>query len=447
MVLGLNGMKQSNYGLKERKNRCLLKRERAGKSGEYAAPDRIYRVCGLAGLFLLLFFAAAYFFTEKEESNGAETLTDFPVFSASSYAAGEFQEELEQAAKDQFVLHEQAVAWNADLNASVKSLAKKSFSLLRGKEFREELTPFGEVYRMYGSSWLTDLPYAYEEETARSYRRKAEEINAFAEAHPDLKIFVYYCTRAEDLNWFDDAEGLQSYPWYELLKEALSENISFDRMKFRDFDEYKSRMYRTDHHWNNTGAAAGYADILRMMSGAYEMGMARSILKTNDYGQLLWTGSRGRECGRSIRPEEMDVFAADEYILPPHTTLFGDKEQEIGLKKVYDGGAVNREIGFDQYLNYYGFESDTITLRYEEGEHNLLMIGDSFARAVREPLSSHFKTTVFVNFRILGQVDLEQLLEDNDIDTVLLMGQQDAWSGYFLDGTQTGGLKEDERPE
>lgn len=393
---------------------------------------RICQIFCITGMMILIGFSIAYFFADQRTMSGAEELSPFPAFSFSAYLEGDFQNAFEQAAKDQFILYDKAVAWNADWNAKVKGTGKRLSSFFRGKGFEEKLEPFGKVYHMYDSKWLMNLPYSYEEETEAAYQRKAGEINDFANAHPYMQVYVYYCTRAEDLNWFDEAEGLKSYPWYELLKASLQDTIRFDRMKFRDFSEYQSRMYRTDHHWNHIGAAVGYADILHMMGKDYDMGMAKSILKEQNYGNLLWIGSRARECGKNIENEDMDVFTVNEYILPQHTTWFGNKKQDIGLKKSYDNGAVNREIGFDQYLNYFGFESDVITLQYEKGEHNLLIIGDSFARAIREPISSHFKTTVFVNFRILEKVDLEEICRENEIDTLLFMGQQDAWSGYFL---------------
>lgn len=386
----------------------------------------------LTGFLLLIGLTCAYFLKPQRDISGAETLKRFPSFSMESFLEGDFQTELEQAAKDQFLFHDQAIELNAGINAGIQSIAKKTSALFRGEGFREELVPFGKVYRMYGTDWLTNLPYTYDGETAAAYRKKADEINAFAKEHPEIKTYVYYCTRAEDLDWFDTAEGIESYPWYRLLYDSLEEEVSFDRLKFREFSEYADRMYKTDHHWNNTGAAVGYADILHMMSKDFELGRAKSILRTQDYDNLLWIGSRSRECGCNIKEEAMDVFAVNEYILPEYTMWFGGREQKIGLKQVYDSGAVNREKGFDQYLNYFGFESDVITLQYEEGEENLLMIGDSFARAVREPLSSHFNTTVFVNFRILGEVDIEEIIRENEIDAVLFMGQQDAWSGYYM---------------
>lgn len=405
-----------------------MKKKKNKKQG-FKYYDRFFCIAAFAMVFMM---GGAYLVNGQKEMSGVEELARFPQFSFAAYLDGGFQDKLEQAAKDQFVLHDQAIAWNADINAVIQSTAKKSFSLLRGYGFQEDLVPFGEVYRMYGSDWLMNLPYSYDEETEDAYRRKADEINQLAKNHPETKVYVYYCTRAEDLNWFDETEGLESYPWYNLLDGLLQDTVSFERMKFRDFSEYQNRMYRTDHHWNHVGADVGYADILRLMSADYELGMARSVLRAEDYDGLLWMGSRGRECGKKVEAEALDLFSVNQYILPEHTTLFGGKEQEIGLQKAYESGAVNREIGFDQYLNYFGFESDVITLRYEEGEHNLLIVGDSFARAVREPLSSHFGTTVFINFRILEQVDLEGVLQENEIDTILFMGQQDAWSGYFL---------------
>lgn len=381
--------------------------------------------------------ALSFVLRKQEAVSEAQELALFPAFSLSGYVQGTFQEQFEQAAKDQFVLHDQAVAMNAGWKAGCSRLYSTAARLLRGEPADGGLVPYGDVYRMYGTPWLTNLPFIQEEELLEGCRKKAGQINAFAASHPEAKVYVYYCSRAEDMDWFDETDGISSFSYYEYLRSLLEPQIRADRLKFRDFEEYRTLMYRTDHHWNNNGAALGYADLLRMLSEDFpELGGARSVLRTKDYDRLEWTGSRARECGVKIPQEDRDIFRVDQYILEEHQTFFGDREQTIGLAAEYDAGEVNRQIGFDQYLNYYGFESSTIRLEYEGPERKLLLVGDSFTRALREPLASHFGTTVFVNYRILGKVDLEELMAQYGFDAVIFMGQQDAWCGYYLDGEE-----------
>ncbi len=396
-----------------------------------AAIANIFTIFACA---VLLLAAGFYFMLEGRSSSESQTLTGFAAPKLGDYLSGSFQNQFEQALKDQFVLHDQAIGLMASIKAYLGGGYNVLDNLLHGRPAEDGLLPYGNVYRMYGTDWLTNLPYTYDEETAQNTIRKAQELNDFALRYPSARVYVYYCTRAEDLDWFDESDGIKSYSYSQLLRESLNESIRFDQLKFRDFTEYSRLMYRTDHHWNNAGAACGYADILGMMSKGTPLGRARSILYTEAFDHLLWRGSRSRESALTIPAKGLDPFLVDEYILPGHRTWFGEREQEIGLRAAYKSGEVNRELGFDQYLNYYGFESQPIRLEYEGGAHNLLIVGDSFARALREPLSSHFATTVYVNFRILTDIDLDAVMTGYEIDTVLFMGQQDAWSGYYLYG-------------
>lgn len=391
----------------------------------------------LAVLFLSLLVASLYVYPllRGGSMSESEDLTAFPALSLSGLLDGSFQDTFETALKDQSILRGSAVKAVVGTGGELKSIYSRAQDLLR-RWNGHTLTPWGAVYRMDHSDWLTNMPYRRDEQTVENYLRKAEEINRFTQRNPGVKVYVYYCSRAEDLDWFDQSEGIESFSYADLLKDSLDDGVRFDRMKFTSFAEYTRLMYKSDHHWNYFGARKGYTDLLRMLEEDFPMGRACPILRTQDFGGLLWCGSRAREAGTDIPEAVMDSFVVDRYELGEYRAWFGDSEQETGLESAYDAGQINRDPDFDQYLNYYGFESQPIRLEFPGGEQNLLIVGDSFARAVRKPLASHFGTTIFVNFRILNQVDLQGLVERNGIDAVLFMGQQDAWSGYFLEDAQ-----------
>ena len=385
---------------------------------------------GIFGIFFLLVLISP----EKTFSgSNSEVLTTIPQFSFHDLIGGSFQDQFEQAVKDQFVFHDRAIAFTLNLKSRINQWAVMADNLFRGQEIRQGLISFGNIFRINGTDWLTGKPYLYDETTEKNYRRKAEEINRFAARYPKVKVYVYYCTRAEDLSWFDTIEGIHTFAYNKLLKSLLDHSIGYDELKFDDFIDYTNLMYKTDHHWNNKGAARGYADIYTMINRDFQLGEMRTIDHTDDFNELTWTGSRARESGISIPTSAMDAFKIDFYSLDDHRSWFGENEQTIGLREEYAAGEINRDIGFDQYLNYYGFESQPIRLQYEGSDPNLLIVGDSFSRAIREVLASHFGTTVYINFRILNEVNLDEIMDDFQADAVLFMGQQDTWSQYFLE--------------
>ncbi len=383
---------------------------------------------------LILLFAAGYLMGENNTESGTEEVTAFPGFSVNGFMDGTYQNQLEAALKDHFVFHRQSISMVSGLKSRLGQIYNMADNFFRKRGRLEGLVPYGNIYRMNGTDWLTNLPYVYNQTTAEGYQRKADEINSFSRSYPHAKFYVYYCSRSEDMDWFDQSEGFTSFRWADYLKSLLDSDIRFDKLKFHTFDEFTGLMYKTDHHWRNTGARVGYDDILAMMNQDFSLGIPRSIIYTDDYAGLRWQGSRSLEAGIKLPENESDSFETDTFQLEAHEVYFGGKKQPIGMKEAYESGEVNRSLDFNQYLNFFGFESQPIKLVYPSntGSPNLLILGDSFTRAIREQLASHFGVTVYINFRILDQVNLRQVMEENDINAVLLMGQQDAWSGWFL---------------
>lgn len=387
------------------------------------------------GIIVLAIFAmsAMYFILPQRASSGSEELTSVPAFDVQRYLNGLFQTDFEQGLKDQFVLRDTAVYATIGAKAAVNRAGVVADNTLSGEEANAGLLPFGSVYSMNGTAWLTNRTYDHNAEWVAAYEKKAAEINQFAKDYPSVAFYVYYCTRAEDVPWFNELEGMPAFSYAELLDSLLDDSVTFGRKTFADFYEFRSHMYRTDHHWTNRGAKQGYEDILSLMRERLNVGSAREVVATNDFDGLIWLGSRWRECGMTVNVEDMDRFEVYTYALPEYKEYFGEREQAIGLAEDYMEGRVVRDVTFDQYLNYYGFESEPIRLEFGSNSGtNLLIIGDSYARAVRPQLASHFDTTVYVNFRILGDVDIDAIMKDYQIGAVLFMGQQDAWSGYYL---------------
>ncbi len=390
----------------------------------------------LIGALPLLVFGLffSYSILVRPNTSENEQLQNFPALRWNTLLTGSFQTQFEQALKDQISIHDPAVKTTVQTQALLRRAYNRLQNLARPSGNRQSLTPWGAVYRMNNTDWLTGFPYRQDASAVAGYLRKAEEINRFAQQNAGVQVYVYYCSRAEDMDWFDLSEQTERFSYSQLLEQSLDKSIRFDKMKFPDFAEYTRLMYKTDHHWNHLGARKGYADLLHMLSKDFSLGPACPIDYTQDFGGLRWCGSRARESALPVPESGRDDFVVDRYLLGAHRTFFGDKEMSIGLQEAYDANEINRDPAFDQYLNYFGFESRPIRLEFPGRQYNLLIVGDSFARAVRQPLASHFSTTVFVNFRILEQVDLQQIMKEYDIDAALFMGQQDAWSGYFLEG-------------
>ena len=85
-----------------------------------------------------------------------------------------------------------------------------------------------------------------------------------------------------------------------------------------------------------------------------------------------------------------------------------------------------------------------------ETMHNLLIYGDSYNRAIRDTLASHFDTTLYFQRDILENYDkvyLDQLIEKYNIDVILFGGNRSIWTTdqyvfeFSVDSEPEGGLK------
>ena len=115
----------------------------------------------------------------------------------------------------------------------------------------------------------------------------------------------------------------------------------------------------------------------------------------------------------------------------------------MGLYEQYRQGEIKKAVGTDHYVKLYktavtskgktyGEEYPYIIRNSEGNGRNLLIVSDSYGRALRDPLAAHFDTTIYVDYRILKKVYLDTVIEKYQIDTLLICSNKNIWNsgGY-----------------
>ncbi len=213
-------------------------------------------------------------------------------------------------------------------------------------------------------------------------RKTAETINAIAALAPDVRAWVYVCSRLQDAACFSDiVPGEPSTgPLVDEFFSLLDEGITYDRLKIDSLDDSIRKLFLTDHHWNAYGMYEAYCDMVTMMFG--------------EDAQIRPLGDR------------YDVEGASFYGTFARTGGYGD---------------FSRDRGADHYVAFYPYAQ---YLKYPENETGrvLLLLGDSYSRGISELLSSAFDEAYIFDYRRISQIgDYRAYVEKHGITDVLFM--------------------------
>lgn len=337
-------------------------------------------------------------------------------FSLPQFLSGEYQDGLEDGLMDQMPLsetlkrlyHNTATTILTVLLEPVMEDKPEQYISFRG------LKLYGGDYLCYDSKTVSDIQKGLE-------KRMAELNTAIAE-NRETEFYLYYIECDVDNN-FETGEksGIREYLFdnMDLPEERM------DYLEVSDFDTYSRFFFRTDHHWNYEGAYEGYRDVARMMGIAE--GELLQPLETLTVEQPL-IGTKANSAGTDLMNE---VFHAYRFDLPAMTTIVNGREEAYGT-------TFESYIGKTQglsYAAYYGFdEGEVIFNTGREDKDNVLVLGNSYDNALLRPLSAHFGRLCAVDLRYyetdMGmEFDLDTYIRDNDIDRVLLIGDNSYFSG------------------
>lgn len=204
-----------------------------------------------------------------------------------------------------------------------------------------------------------------------------------------VHYYLYSGSRFQDAEFLSDYIPTEESSWGDLsrLFEALPDNVRYDWLKFKDGADRLQYIYRTDHHWTAAGADVGYREILDMMRedtpdiGAPLEGTAYSV------DRIKFNGSFSRFANYY---DIWDALSFTDYHLPPYTTegsgtVFADA-------MAYYLSDEPQSISYEEFFPYFS------KISYPENNtgRNLLILGDSFTRAISENLAYHFDNTYVI---------------------------------------------------
>ena len=441
---------------------------------------------------------ASYFFCEIKETSELENRTLMTFDMVVSHPPAEdsivykatVSERFDEALKDQFFARDWVSLHYVDYTAFLDNLyvkGKRTVSNIFASDKPNSNTSGQETatdydrWPVYGSPVLTVFPsrsYTYSkignlsrfEDTDYIFegpkinppdfvqvKEHAAQIEHIHELFPDVKFYSYFVSSLNSTKWFDEQLDFDTPDYFELIAQYMPGYMRMSRLIYQDKAKYESMFYKSDHHWCHNGYMQGYEDIYDMISEDYQLSPLKTPIKIWNFSDLYGIEYRGSRA--SNLQGLYDGY--DEFIIPEYD--LGDREcysidlttgEEIPvtlcLWDTYKNGEMSKGRYHDHYIRFYcsaldkdgnDYSNEYYLIR-NNGSHTghcLLFVSDSTGRAIRDVLGSHFDTEIYLDYRNMSQVKVDEIIEQYDVDTIVMNGYGSVWTGekysfHFTDG-------------
>lgn len=248
-----------------------------------------------------------------------------------------------------------------------------------------------------------------------------KDFNRWASLDTDVNFYVYLGTRLQDTAlskiYFPDEYSNEKQ--FEYILENLNNRIQTDYMVIESIEDRLEKLFYCDHHWTAKGADEGYRQIVAMMQKNYDnFGDAVTPVAYHTLEDIHYCGSFSVSTGDYSLS---DTFSWYDYGLPYHE-ISGAAGIAVMQEQYLAGNYPNSQnSAIFHYENFYG-EANYICYPENNTGRNLLVICDSFAKALAEPLASHFDKSYFIYPWGIGEgINYKQFLEENNITDVLVI--------------------------
>ena len=310
------------------------------------------------------------------------------------------------------------------------------------------LTSAGQsLWYVNGTKWIGQAPTTgttLDQNGQKTLAHSVAQLEAIMAAYPDMKVYNYFVTQIRDTPWFEAFQGGEFLDRFEIIAQALPEEIRVDKFVYDDLADYQATNYASDHHWSHLGSERGYRDVYAMMAEDLELTPMKYPIREWNFSELYGVEYRGSRANKlKDTYDGWDEFLVYEYDLGSRETFVlkpGDLSNEIPVELTlmsrYKTGNINKNKYYDHYIQFYGSAIDlsnpkttyadsghVFVIKNDNGAaHNILMVGDSTQRAYRDVIASHFGTAVYLDYRIMAQVPVDVLIDTYDIDVLMVGG-------------------------
>ena len=255
----------------------------------------------------------------------------------------------------------------------------------------------------------------YNDEQLQLASSRGYNVNEFDKLYPDVKTYIYFPTRLEEML---NSEKENRLLCRENYLRQLNGNISYSALKIGSVEDHQKYFYKSDEHWKAAGAYQGYVDIINMISKDYELGPIKEIEKEIVYDREFKgnISSKIGMVGSSDKLEDYILKGLGEYDYFAN----GNKIDLNEAKELY--AANGNDTVYSDYDLYFG---DNYFLRefdfHQDDKPNILIFADSYINTNMSWIASHFNKTLIIDLRAKpNDFNLDYYINEYDIDIALI---------------------------
>ncbi len=299
------------------------------------------------------------------------------------------------------------------------------------------LTPvtFGsqQLYRLNDTDYLISRPDEESDNIKTAMSNRANGLISLKQANPQVQFYTYFINRATNCNWYGRSEGIFAYDYAAYFKSLLTNSgITCGAFSPSSLQDYMDTGNKLDFHLNHVGAYRAYRQIYQMLARNIEMTPIKQPLREVDYDSLRTIGQTIKDPANADIPKSaMDIFKTYQFDYGSFTSYVDDRQVILGMEEEYSKGQINRDPAFQHLFSFYGGQTGVVRLEFNQPERpNLLILSDSQGRPIRKLLASHFNRTIYLDDVQTNSLDLNQIIQENDIDIVVFVGQISLFQSY-----------------
>lgn len=318
---------------------------------------------------------------------------------------------------------------NKYLNKKLYTLAFKEYEFLPAYHNSEYNIFFNEK-----DNYLIRL------ETYFNYKKKIDYttniINTLASNYKDINFYTYIVSDLGATDILNNQKLFIDNPnLVELIISKLGKDISVDYLKYNNLKQYQKYFFKSDHHWNYTGAYQGYVDIVNMFNKNYK-NIEHLKLKNYRYANnnIKYRGSLAR---MAMEYDVYDIMFDGNIDVGKYKVSInnGDFMDNVYThKENYFNGTINSPDFFSQYADF--FHSDYAQIHYQfdnEANRNLIIIADSISDCMDDLIASHFDNTYVIDLRLFNDFKFDEYIKDKSITDVLFLNLSGTMINSFYD--------------
>lgn len=335
---------------------------------------------------------------------------------------------LENVLKDQFYFRDFITTKYYELKLALNDVPYKLINIYQGQDYGYKYLS-KDLIELSGGYLINDI-LRYDESKLNDVNSRAYNVNQIDLKYPDIKTYIYFPTRIEEILIMGDNENY-GIEYRNAYIRQLNENISYSSLELSGIDEYETLFYKSDFHWNGYGAYRGYKDIIEMIGKDFDIGNVKTIKEELTYN-YLWKGNESAEIGLVSEGDYLIDLKLND--IGEYTYYVDGKQKTYGSEKDYYKENGNSSV-YSDYNVYFG--DNNLERRFEfndESKPNILVFCDSFINVNQEWIASHFNKTVYIDLRADdGSFNLDEYIDKYDIDIILVseMYQNMYFNGYM----------------